>query len=50
MRAYTYKVAQGCETRADVYGHANEIVRPVMIWIHGGALIIGDRSWIDRLL
>jgi acetyl esterase/lipase len=21
-----------------------------MIWIHGGALIIGDRSWIDRLL
>jgi len=50
MTTHTYKVAQGCEIHADVYGYTDGVVRPVMIWIHGGALIIGDRSWIDRLL
>jgi acetyl esterase/lipase len=42
---YTYKVlADGQKLKADVYRRADDIVRPVVIWIHGGALILGDRS------
>jgi acetyl esterase/lipase len=33
-----------------VYGATRGVVRPGVIWIHGGALIMGDRSRIDRAL
>jgi acetyl esterase/lipase len=46
---YTYKTASQCEIKADVYG-ASDSVRPVLIWIHGGALIMGNRGQIDKAL
>jgi acetyl esterase/lipase len=39
---YTYKRAGGCEIRADVYT-TNTEVRPTLVWVHGGALIMGSR-------
>ena len=45
-RTYTYKVVADCEIRADVYGIEDDLSRPVIIWVHGGALIMGDRGGI----
>ena len=47
-RTYTYKVVADCEIRADVYGLEDDLLRPVIIWIHGGALIMGDRGDIPE--
>jgi len=41
---YTYKVIDECEVKADVYRAAGEGPRPVVVWIHGGALIMGARE------
>jgi acetyl esterase/lipase len=46
-KTYTFKTADKCEIKADVYG-ADDKVRPVAVWIHGGALIVGDRRGIMR--
>jgi acetyl esterase/lipase len=43
---YTYKRVADCDIKADVYRTAGNEVRPVVIWIHGGALIFGDRTTI----
>ena len=43
---YTYKVVDSHEIHADVYRYADEEVRPAIIWIHPGALIIGSRAWL----
>lgn len=48
-RTYTYKTVAQCEIKADVYG-ASETTRPVVLWIHGGALIMGHRGQVDRSL
>lgn len=42
-RTFTYKTA-GCEIRADVYGAAEGAAKPALLWIHGGALIMGNRK------
>lgn len=42
-KAYIYKTAAGCEVKADVYGSDLIVKKPVIIWIHGGALIFGSR-------
>lgn len=48
---YIYKVAGGCEIKADVYNASESVRKPVVIWIHGGALINGSREappgWLD---
>jgi len=49
-QTHIYKVADGCEIKADVYRTSDGVVRPVILWIHGGALIMGDRGGIDRRL
>lgn len=41
---YTYKVAGGCAIKADVYREADSAIRPVIIFIHGGAMIGGYRN------
>jgi acetyl esterase/lipase len=41
---YTFKTAGGCAIRADVYRPADAAARPVILWIHGGALIFGSRA------
>ena len=40
---YTYKRAGNCDIRADVYPASAGRPTPVLIWIHGGALIMGWR-------
>ncbi len=49
-KTFTYKTVGNCEIKADVYGTSADTVRPVVIWIHGGALIMGHREGIDRAL
>ena len=41
-----YKVVGDIEIRADVYRTPGNGVRPAILWLHGGALIFGDRSTI----
>jgi acetyl esterase/lipase len=45
-RTYTYKTVEGCEIQADVYRAEGHAVRPVVVWIHGGALIVGSRQGV----
>src|SRR5438876_5746407 len=49
-KTFTYKVVDKLEIKADVYGASGRTVRPVVIWIHGGALIMGHRGGIDGTL
>jgi acetyl esterase/lipase len=44
---YTYKVVNGAPIRADVYRKSGDQVRPVILWIHGGALIMGNRRGLN---
>jgi acetyl esterase/lipase len=36
----------GCAIAADVYRSDDDATRPILIYIHGGALIMGSRGWI----
>ncbi|MDR3637594.1 MAG: alpha/beta hydrolase [Isosphaeraceae bacterium] len=49
---HTYKTVGACAIEADVYQppDARGGPRPAVIWIHGGALIMGSRAGIDSLL
>jgi acetyl esterase/lipase len=46
-QTYTFKVVGNCEIKADVYGISDNVIRPVIVWIHGGALIVGHRENIN---
>jgi len=46
-QTYTYKTVGDLQIRADVYRKPGNIIRPGILYIHGGALIMGDRSWLD---
>src|SRR6516162_2104571 len=46
-KTYTYKTVDKLEIQADVYSSKADRLRPTLIWIHGGALIMGDRRGID---
>jgi len=46
-KTYTYKTVDKLEIQADVYCSKADRLRPTLIWIHGGALILGDRRGID---
>jgi acetyl esterase/lipase len=39
-----YRTVTGHDLRADIYMPEGPGVRPVLLWIHGGALIMGHRS------
>ena len=41
---YTYKTVRDCKIKADVYRLPGDEVRPAILWIHGGALMFGDRG------
>jgi len=47
MQTYTYKRVGALEIKANVYRADDEKVRPVVVWIHGGALIMGGRSGLS---
>lgn len=49
-QTFTYKSVRGCALKADVFGSARGTSRPAAVWIHGGALILGDRRGVDRAL
>ena len=41
---HVYKVMEGHKIHADVYRAPGDDIRPVVMWIHGGALIFGTRK------
>jgi acetyl esterase/lipase len=43
-KTYTYKTVGDLPIKADVYRLPGDEVRPVVVWIHGGALIVGTRN------
>jgi acetyl esterase/lipase len=45
-QTYTYKTVQDCHIRADVYRPPGQEQRPAIVWIHGGALIFGNRHML----
>jgi acetyl esterase/lipase len=50
LRTYVYKKVGDLEIKADVYRYSDHKVRPVVVWLHGGALIMGHRVDIsDRV-
>ena len=38
-QTHIFKVVGDCEIKADAYFLSDGAVRPVIVWIHGGALI-----------
>lgn len=44
METHIYKQVGAVEIKADVYRPAGDAVRPVIFWIHGGALVGGSRT------
>jgi acetyl esterase/lipase len=50
MKTYVYKTVGDTRIEADVFRPADEKVRPVLVWIHGGALLMGNRGSVPRLL
>jgi acetyl esterase/lipase len=47
---FTYKTAGDLAIKLDVFNGSPSVPRPVAVWIHGGALIMGDRRGMDRAL
>lgn len=46
---YIYKTIDGCEIHADVFlPNRDEMLKPVLVYIHGGALIYGSRTMIRK--
>src|SRR5262245_22785944 len=49
-KTYTYKTVDRVDVQADVYRAEDKQVRPVVVWIHGGALIMGSRTGVPKRL
>jgi acetyl esterase/lipase len=45
VKTYTYKKVGELEIKVVVHRHDDKIIRPVVVRIHGGALINGHRDW-----
>lgn len=45
---HVYKTVGDVKVEADVYRPAGTDSRPVVVWIHGGALIVGGRSQVPK--
>jgi len=43
-KTHVYKTVGPIKIEADVYRAEDEKVRPIVVWIHGGALIMGSRT------
>jgi acetyl esterase/lipase len=46
-RSCTYRVVAGCQIEVDVYRLPDHVIRPAILWLHGGALIFGDRETLS---
>src|SRR5262249_43177287 len=49
-QTHTYKKVDSLPIKADVYREDDTTKRPVVVWIHGGALIMGNREGIAKRL
>ncbi|MCE9567259.1 MAG: alpha/beta hydrolase [Planctomycetes bacterium] len=49
-KAHTYKTVGDLKIQADVYRADDTTVRPVLVWIHGGALVTGNRAGVPKNL
>ena len=47
---FTYKKVGDLEIKADVYRPDDDKPRPVIVWIHGGALIMGHREQVSSVI
>ncbi|MEO2013296.1 MAG: alpha/beta hydrolase [Fuerstiella sp.] len=47
VTTYTYKRVGSLEIKADVHRADDDVMRPVVVWIHGGALINGHRAGVS---
>jgi len=48
VATYVYKRAGSLEIKADVHRADDSVKRPVAVWIHGGALIMGHRAGVSQ--
>src|SRR5262249_36340007 len=49
-QTHTFKTVGDLKIQADVYRAEDTKVRPVVVWIHGGALIMGNRKSVPKNL
>ena len=49
-KTHTFKTVGELKIQADVYRPDDTTVRPVVVWIHGGALITGNRKSVPQNL
>jgi acetyl esterase/lipase len=47
---HTYKTVDQVNLQADVYRPADKEVRPAVVWLHGGALVMGHRKSVPPRL
>ncbi len=47
---HVFRTVGDVKVEADVYRPAGNALRPVVVWIHGGALIVGSRVQVPRNL
>ena len=47
MKTYTYKTVGDVKIQADVYRPEDAQPRPVLVWLHGGALMMGSKKWVQ---
>lgn len=47
MKTFTYKTVDGLEIKADVHRADDNKTRPVLVWFHGGALMVGHRGGVS---
>jgi acetyl esterase/lipase len=46
-QTFTYKKVGSLEIKADAHRADDTVSQPVLVWLHGGALIMGHRAGID---
>lgn len=49
-KTHTYKTVGPTKIQADIYRSDSKTPRPVLVWIHGGALIVGSRQSVPKNL
>ena len=49
IKTCTYKKVGDLEIKVDVHRLDDNIIRPVLVRIHGGALIMGHREWVGKV-
>jgi acetyl esterase/lipase len=50
METYIYRVVRDCSIRFDLYKPKPAGPAPIIVWIHGGALVGGSRSWTQPVV